>query len=148
VAHHWPGLPTSDSLPARGALLHVVVRAGVGQKYTASRLPTTNSRRLRQGNDDITPEAGQKAVSSQIDGIRGMLEALMHPPAGAPSMLNLAGPRRAEGSAAAGSGSGGSGSATAATLPADAPNPARSLMGAIAKGVMLQQEKERRQVCM
>ena len=103
---------------------------------------------VRQGDNEATPETGQRAVASQIDGIRGMLEALMHPPAGAPSMLSLAGSRGAEGSTAAGSSGGDGGSATAATLPPDAPNPARSLMGAIAKGVMLQQEKERRQVCM
>ena len=62
-------------------------------------------------------------------------------------MLNLAGSRRAEGGTASETSASDGGAATAVPLQADAPNPARSLMGAIAKGVMLQQEKERRQVC-
>ena len=78
-------------------------------------------------------------------GIRSMLDALMKPPAGTPSLLTLTGPDRAAGSGAAGGG-GGVGRVAASTPPAEPANPARSLMGAIAKGVMLQQEKERRQV--
>ena len=103
--------------------------------------------RRAQGVQDPLRDADQTA-SSQMDGIRGMLDALMRPPPGARPLLDLAGSATvdANGAAAAANGSGGTVSGGDA-LPAEAPNPARSLMGAIAKGVMLQREKERRQVC-
>lgn len=88
-----------------------------------------------------------------MDGVRGMLESLMRPPPGAEPVLDIGamlsrGSRSAAAAAASSTDLTGAGeSSMRAQQPGvrGRPDPARSLMGAIAKGVLLQQQKERLQ---
>ena len=90
----------------------------------------------------------RQTASSQMDGVRGMLDALMHPPPGARPVLDLAGSDFAVGAGGDARVNGTDAAISGGIAPiTKTQDPARSLLGAIAKGVLLKQEKERRQVC-